>query len=97
MAQVSGIADEQSSQTKTLRIARFNPEKDTEKQFMEFSVPVEKWTTVLETILDVKKHFDHSVAVRYSCRQATCGSCGMIINGKPRLACFIIQHVVHVE
>ena len=36
MAQVSGIADEQSSQTKTLRIARFNPEKDTEKQFIEF-------------------------------------------------------------
>ena len=88
MAQVSGIAEDQSSQTKTLRIARFNPKKDTEKQFMEYSVPVEKWTTVLETILDVKKHYDHSVAVRYSCRQATCGSCGMIINGKPRLACF---------
>ena len=55
---------------------------------MEFTVPYEKWTTVLEAILEVKKHFDHSVAVRYSCRQATCGSCGMIINGKPRLACF---------
>ena len=88
MAQVSSVADEQSSKTKTLRIARYNPDKDSEKQFMEFSVPVEKWTTVLETILDVKQHHDHSVAVRYSCRQATCGSCGMIINGKPRLACF---------
>ena len=42
----------------------------------------------LKQYLEVKKHFDHSVAVRYSCRQATCGSCGMIINGKPRLACF---------
>ena len=88
MAQVSDVADNQSSQTKTLRIARYNPEKNSEKQFMEFSVPVEKWTTVLETILDVKQHHDHSVGVRYSCRQATCGSCGMIINGKPRLACF---------
>ena len=88
MAQVSDVADNQSSQTKTLRIARYNPEKNSEKQFMEFSVPVEKWTTVLETILNVKQHQDHSVGVRYSCRQATCGSCGMIINGKPRLACF---------
>ena len=88
MAQVSDVADNQYSRTKTLRIARYNPEKDSEKQFMEFSVPVEKWTTVLETILDVKQHQDHSVGVRYSCRQATCGSCGMIINGKPRLACF---------
>ncbi|MDH3737052.1 MAG: succinate dehydrogenase iron-sulfur subunit, partial [Nitrosopumilus sp.] len=94
MAQVSGIADEQtstplsSSKSVTLRIARYNPEHDDTSQFMEFTVPYEIWTTVLEAILEVKKHFDHSVAVRYSCRQATCGSCGMIINGKPRLACF---------
>ena len=64
MAQVSDVADNQPPQTKTLRIARFNPEKDNEKQFVEFSVPVEKWTTVLETILDVKQHHDHSVAVQ---------------------------------
>ncbi len=94
MAQASGIAEEQAdshvspSQNVTLRIARYNPEVDDESRFMEFSVPYERWTTVLEAILEVKKHLDHSVAVRYSCRQATCGSCGMIINGKPRLACF---------
>lgn len=72
----------------TLRIARSNPDKDKETRFDEFKVSVEKWTTVLEAILDVKKHLDHSVAIRYSCRQATCGSCGMVINGRPRLACF---------
>jgi succinate dehydrogenase / fumarate reductase iron-sulfur subunit len=94
MAQVSGIANEQtstpvsSSKSITLKISRYNPEHDDSSKFMEFNVPYEKWTTVLEAILDVKKHYDHSVAVRYSCRQATCGSCGMIINGKPRLACF---------
>ena len=94
MAQTPTIAEEKtstavsSSKSVTLRIARFNPQKDSDTSFMEFKVPVEKWTTVLEAILDVKKHFDHSVAVRYSCRQATCGSCGMVINGKPRLACF---------
>jgi succinate dehydrogenase / fumarate reductase iron-sulfur subunit len=94
MAQTTSLAEENastplsSSQSITLRIARYNPEHDSAKKFMEFNIPYEKWTTVLEAILEVKKHFDHSVAVRYSCRQATCGSCGMIINGKPRLACF---------
>jgi succinate dehydrogenase / fumarate reductase iron-sulfur subunit len=94
MAQVSSIADEQastplsSSKSITLRISRYNPKHDDSSVFMEFTVSYQKWTTVLEAILDVKKHFDHSVAVRYSCRQATCGSCGMMINGKPRLACF---------
>ena len=74
-----------SSKTITLRISKFNPEKDNVSTFLEFMVPYQKWTTVLDTILEVKSHQDHSVAVRYSCRQATCGSCGMIINGKPKL------------
>ena len=94
MAQVSSIVNEQtstplsSSKSITLRISRYNPKHDKSSGFMEFSVPYEKWTTVLDAILEVKKHFDHSVAVRYSCRQASCGSCGMMINGKPKLACF---------
>ena len=74
--------------TITLRIARSNPQHDGMGGFDEFDVPYEKWTTVLDAILEVKKRLDHSVAVRYSCRQATCGSCGMMINGRPRLACF---------
>ena len=71
-----------------LRISRSNPEAGTEEKFDEFVIPVEKYTTVLDAILNVKSHLDHSVAVRYSCRQASCGSCGMKINGKPALACF---------
>lgn len=88
------IAEEQSSteasssKVITLRIAKSNPEQDSGAKFESFQVPYERWTTVLDAILDVKKHLDHSVAVRYSCRQATCGSCGMKINGRPRLACF---------
>lgn len=77
-----------SSRRITLRIARHNPALDSERRFDEYTVPVEKWTTVLDAILEVKHGMDHSVAVRYSCRQATCGSCGMVINGRPRLACF---------
>lgn len=76
------------SRTILLRISRSNPEAGEEGGFSEFTVPYEKWTTVLDAILEAKKHLDHSVAVRYSCRQATCGSCGMMINGRPRLACF---------
>ena len=72
----------------TLRIARSNPNSNKEPKFDEFKVPYEKWTTVLDAILQVKRHLDHSVSVRYSCRQASCGSCGMKINGKPSLACF---------
>lgn len=77
-----------SSDSITLRISRFNPKNDLSPTFAEFKVPIQKWTTVLEAILFVKQNLDHSVAVRYSCRQASCGSCGMRINGKPALACY---------
>ena len=63
-----------SSKTITLRISKFNPEKDQRKAFHAFTVPYQRWTTVLDAILDVKSHQDHSIGVRYSCRQATCGS-----------------------
>jgi succinate dehydrogenase / fumarate reductase iron-sulfur subunit len=74
--------------TITLRIARSNPAEGQETSFSEFKIPVQRWTTVLEAILYVKQNFDHSIAVRYSCRQASCGSCGMKINGRPSLACY---------
>ena len=94
MALAPALAEEKTSSVispgkiLTLRILKFNPKTDDKKKFIEYQIPYEKWTTVLDTILDVKKHLDHSIAVRYSCRQASCGSCGMIINGRPRLACF---------
>jgi succinate dehydrogenase / fumarate reductase iron-sulfur subunit len=88
IAQEEASTPVSSSNVITLRISKYNPNTDSERKFASFQVPVEKWTTVLDAILQVKKHFDHSIGIRYSCRQATCGSCGMIINGKPRLACF---------
>jgi len=60
-----------SSKTITLRISKFNPEKDHASTFLEFTVPYQRWTTVLDTILEVKSRHDHSIGVRYSCRQAT--------------------------
>jgi succinate dehydrogenase / fumarate reductase iron-sulfur subunit len=44
--------------------------------------------TVLGALLYVKEWLDHSVAIRFSCRMASCGSCGMKINGLPKLACY---------
>jgi succinate dehydrogenase iron-sulfur subunit len=71
-----------------LRIQRFNPEADARPRFEEFEVPRKDGMTVLDAILKVKDYQDHSIGVRYSCRMASCGSCGMKINGRPRLACY---------
>ncbi|MEM3829462.1 MAG: succinate dehydrogenase iron-sulfur subunit, partial [Conexivisphaerales archaeon] len=59
------------------------------KEFKEFqySVRADKYTTVLDALIKVKEIQDPTLSVRYSCRMGICGSCGMVINGKPRLAC----------
>ena len=44
--------------------------------------------TVLSALLYAKEKLDHSIAIRFSCRMASCGSCGMKINGLPKLACY---------
>lgn len=71
-----------------IRVFRYNPAHDADARYDEFEVEAERWTTVLDALLYIKAHKDHSIALRYSCRMASCGSCGMLINGIPRLACY---------
>lgn len=71
----------------TLRVARFDPDHDTALRWQAFEVPVIPGMTVLDALFAVKEHQDGSLAFRSSCRMGVCGSCGMFINGKPRLAC----------
>jgi succinate dehydrogenase / fumarate reductase, iron-sulfur subunit len=72
----------------TLRIFRANPNQDNSSHYDRFQVPVQRWTTVLDALVHAKCFLDSSIAIRYSCRMASCGSCGMRINGIPRLACY---------
>lgn len=71
----------------TLVVQRFNPLKQTKPTFREYKVPNREALTVLEAILYARDYTDHSIALRFSCRMASCGSCGMKINGRPSLAC----------
>jgi succinate dehydrogenase iron-sulfur subunit len=76
--------------------------KKSGSQYNSFLVPVRRWTTVLDALLYAKEHLDSSIAIRFSCRMASCGSCGMKINGIPRLACYtkiseLETHVITCE
>ena len=71
-----------------LVVQRFNPLAETNPRLVEYSVPRREGMTVLDALLYARDYIDHSIALRFSCRQASCGSCGMKINGKPRLACY---------
>jgi succinate dehydrogenase / fumarate reductase, iron-sulfur subunit len=71
-----------------LVVQRFDPFRDVKPRMMEYIVPKREGMTVLDALLYARDYLDHSIALRFSCRQASCGSCGMKINGRPRLACY---------
>ena len=68
-------------------IRRFNPETDSQPRAQEFHLDVGRGATVLDTLIRIKNEQDGSLALRYSCRSAICGSCAMDINGSEKLAC----------
>ncbi|RKY90018.1 succinate dehydrogenase iron-sulfur subunit [candidate division KSB1 bacterium] len=69
------------------KVFRFNPERDKKPRFDKYEVPIRNGMTVLDALYYIQGYLDGSLAFRSSCREGVCGSCGMHINGKYRLAC----------
>jgi fumarate reductase iron-sulfur subunit len=70
-----------------LEIARYSPERDSEPTFQTYEVPFRKEWVVLDALNYVKDRMDGSLTYRWSCRMGICGSCGMMVNGEPKLSC----------
>lgn len=68
-----------------LRVFRFQEGK--ERRYDTFQVEERDGMTVLEALFKIQEELDPTLSFRYSCRGAVCGSCAMLINKIPRLAC----------
>ena len=71
----------------TLRVARYRPEKESEVTFQEYELPCPKDWVVLDGLNHIKDRIDGTLSYRWSCRMGICGSCGMLVNGEPKLTC----------
>lgn len=71
----------------TFKILRFDAQKDERPHFQSYGHRPKPHETVLEALKDIRDQQDPSLSFRYSCREAVCGSCGMVINGRIALAC----------
>jgi fumarate reductase iron-sulfur subunit len=70
-----------------LEVARYSPEQDTKPCFATYEVPIHKEWVVLDALNYIKDKIDGSLTYRWSCRMGICGSCGMMVNGEPKLTC----------
>ncbi|MFB3921440.1 MAG: succinate dehydrogenase iron-sulfur subunit [Terriglobia bacterium] len=74
----------------TLKIKRFNPEKDKEPYWGEYQVEAEPTDRLLDALNHVKWHLDGTLTFRRSCAHGICGSDAMVINGANTLACKVL-------
>lgn len=70
----------------TFKIKRYDPNTG-KYTWTTYKVELSNHETVLDALIKIKWNQDATLSFRYSCRMGICGSCGMIINGTPRLAC----------
>lgn len=71
----------------TIVVTRYNPAHDHEPGADSYEVPLHKEWVVLDALNYIKDRLDGSLTFRWSCRMGVCGSCGMMVNGLPKLTC----------
>jgi succinate dehydrogenase / fumarate reductase iron-sulfur subunit len=81
----------------TLKILRYNPEKDKRPRYHTYHVEAEPTDRVLDVLEKIKGYQDGSLSFRRSCAHGICGSDAMRINGMNRLACKTLIKDLHTD
>ncbi len=67
-------------------VYRYDPGEDERPRYEKYAVPHRENMTVLEVLKFIYDHYT-PLAFRYGCRIKTCGSCAVMMNNRPVLAC----------
>jgi fumarate reductase iron-sulfur subunit len=70
-----------------MEVTRYRPEIESEPVLQAYEVPLTREWAILDGLNYIKDQLDGTLTFRWSCRMGICGSCGMTINGDPKLAC----------
>jgi len=71
-----------------LHVLRHNPrDPASEPRLQNYEVEEAAGMTLFLALSEIRERQDPSLAFDFVCRAGICGSCGMLVNGRPRLAC----------
>ena len=77
-----------TNRTLTFSIFRYNPyDPDLGPRMQEYILEETPRMTLFTALTRIREEMDPSLQFDFVCRSAVCGSCAMLINGHPRLAC----------
>ena len=72
----------------TFEIFRYNPEDPaSEPRVQRFELDETPYMSLYIALNQIRERDDPSLQFDFACRSAICGSCGMMVNGRPALAC----------
>ena len=81
---------ENEAVNRTLKISalRFNPQEPGSVPRMQtYEIEEAEGMTLFIALMEIREKQDPSLEFDFVCRAGICGSCGMMINGRPTLAC----------
>ena len=70
-----------------MQVTRYDPDTDSKPTVATYEVPLRQDWAILDGLNYVKDHVDSTLSYRWSCRMGICGSCGMNVEGEPKLTC----------
>ena len=73
--------------TYTVRVARFDPERDAAPHYDSYPVPIQEGWSILNVLTYIYEEMDPTLAFYGPCRIGKCVACHVKVNGKTRLAC----------
>jgi len=80
--------DPGTGRTLTFEILKYNPRDPHSKPHLEtYRIKETPGMTLFVALNTIREDLDPDLAFDFVCRAGICGSCGMMVNGKPMLAC----------
>jgi len=72
----------------TIKAFKYNPlSKISKPHFATYEIEETDGMTLFIALNVIREKFDPELSFDFVCRAGICGSCGMLVNGKPSLAC----------
>lgn len=79
---------EKENRVLKISILRFDPNDPKDFPQMEtFEIKEAHGMTLFIALNEIREHHDNSLMFDFVCRAGICGSCSMLVNGRPTLAC----------
>ncbi|HZI84615.1 MAG TPA: fumarate reductase iron-sulfur subunit [Casimicrobiaceae bacterium] len=95
---VARSASSDEKRTVRLRILRYNPRvKGSVPRFENYELEEADGMTLFIALNEIREKHDPSLQFDFVCRAGVCGSCAMVINGRPGLACRTLTRNVGPE